>query len=39
MSYSRGQDEWYLPAFRDGLLCKHPSLTKDGLDKAKEFMS
>jgi glutathione S-transferase len=37
MSYSRWQDERYWPAFRDALLREHPSLTEDGLLKAKEF--
>jgi glutathione S-transferase len=37
MSYSRWKDERYWPAFRDALLREHPSLTEDGLLKAKEF--
>src|ERR1700742_1553875 len=37
MSYSRWQDERYWPAFRDALLREHPSLTEDGLAKAKAF--
>jgi len=37
MSYSRWKDERYWPAFRDALLREHPSLTEDGLIKAKEF--
>jgi glutathione S-transferase len=37
MSYSRWQDQRYWPAFRDALLREHPSLTEDGLDKAKAF--
>src|SRR5436853_218950 len=37
MSYSRWKDERYWPAFRDALLTQHPSLTEDGLLKAKEF--
>jgi len=37
MSYSRWKDERYWPTFRDALLLEHPSLTEDGLLKAKEF--
>ncbi|MCP4617291.1 MAG: glutathione S-transferase family protein [Bradyrhizobium sp.] len=37
MSYSRWKDERYWKAFRDALLREHPSLTADGLVKAKEF--
>lgn len=37
MSYSRWKDEQYWPAFRDALLGQHPSLTQEGLDKAREF--
>jgi glutathione S-transferase len=37
MSYSRWKDEQYWPAFRDALLRQHPSLTREGLDKAREF--
>ena len=37
MSYSRWKDERYWPAFRDALLREHPSLTEEGLLKAKEF--
>ena len=37
MSYSRWKDERYWPAFRDALLREHPSLTEDGLLKAKAF--
>jgi glutathione S-transferase len=37
MSYSRWKDERYWPAFRDALLREHPSLTEEGLDKAKAF--
>jgi glutathione S-transferase len=37
MSYSRWKDERYWPRFRDALKREHPSLTDDGLMKAKEF--
>ena len=37
MSYSRWKDERYWPAFRDALMREHPSLTEDGLLKAREF--
>jgi glutathione S-transferase len=37
MSYSRWKDERYWQAFRDALLREHPSLTVEGLAKAKEF--
>ena len=37
MSYSRWKDEHYFPAFRDALLREHPSLTVDGLNKARKF--
>jgi glutathione S-transferase len=37
MSYSRWKDEQYWPAFRDALRWEHPSLTEEGLLKAKEF--
>ena len=37
MSYSRWKDERYWPAFRSALLREHPSLTEDGLAKAREF--
>jgi glutathione S-transferase len=37
MSYSRWKDERYWPAFRDALKREHPSLTDEGLLKAKEF--
>ena len=37
MSYSRWQDERYWPHFRDALKREHPSLTDEGLMKAKEF--
>jgi len=37
MSYSRWKDEAFWPAFRDALLDQHPSLTEEGLLKAREF--
>ena len=37
MSYSRWKDERYWPQFLDALKREHPSLTDDGLMKAKEF--
>jgi glutathione S-transferase-like protein len=37
MSYSRWKDERYWPLFRDALMREHPSLTPDGLIKAREF--
>jgi hypothetical protein len=37
MSYSRWKDERYWPAFRDALMREHPSLTGEGLLKAREF--
>jgi glutathione S-transferase len=37
MSYSRWKDERFWPAFRDALKREHPSLTDEGLLKAKEF--
>jgi glutathione S-transferase len=37
MSYSRWQDESFWPAFRDALLQQHPTLTMEGLQKAREF--
>jgi glutathione S-transferase len=37
MSYSRWKDEQFWPAFRDALLREHPSLTQEGMDKAREF--
>ena len=37
MSYSRWQDERYWHLFRDALKREHPSLTDEGLMKAKEF--
>ncbi len=37
MSYSRWKDERYWQQFRDALMREHPSLTEEGLNKAKEF--
>jgi glutathione S-transferase len=37
MSYSRWKDERYWQQFRDALMHEHPSLTVEGLQKAKEF--
>jgi glutathione S-transferase len=37
MSYSRWKDERYWPSFRDALLREHPTLTTEGLAKAREF--
>src|ERR1700748_3709006 len=37
MSFSRWKDERYWPLFRDALMREHPSLTADGLLKAREF--
>jgi glutathione S-transferase len=37
MSYSRWKDEQFWPAFRDALLQQHPTLTQEGLQKAREF--
>ena len=37
MSYSRWKDERYWPQFRDALKREHPSLSDEGLTKAKEF--
>ena len=37
MSYSRWKDERYWPAFRNALMAEHPSLTDEGLQKAREF--
>jgi len=37
MSYSRWKDERYWPAFRSALKREHPSLTDEGLNKAREF--
>jgi glutathione S-transferase len=37
MSYSRWKDDRFWPAFRDALKREHPSVTDDGLLKAREF--
>jgi len=37
MSYSRWKDEQYWPAFRSALIREHPSLTEEGLAKAREY--
>ena len=37
MSYSRWKDEAFWPSFRDALRQQHPSLTEEGLQKAKDF--
>src|SRR6201994_4062876 len=37
MSYSRSKDERYWPGFRIALRREHPSLTEEGLTKAREF--
>ncbi len=37
MSYSRWKDDRYYPAFRDALLREHPTVTVEGLQKAREF--
>ena len=37
MSYSRWKDEQYWPAFRAALLSEHPSLSDEGLAKARQF--
>jgi glutathione S-transferase len=37
MSYSRWKDERFWPLFRDALMREHPSLTAEGLGKAREF--
>jgi glutathione S-transferase len=37
MSYSRWKDERYWPAFRDALMREHPSVSEEGLLKAREF--
>ncbi len=37
MSYSRWQDDRFWPAFRTALMREHPTLTEEGLQKAREF--
>jgi glutathione S-transferase len=37
MSYSRWKDERYWPAFCAAFMHEHPSLTEEGLAKAREF--
>ena len=37
MSYSRWKDERHWPAFRAALMREHPSVTEEGLAKAREF--
>src|SRR5262249_22017950 len=37
MSYSRWKDERFWPSFRDALMREHPSLTEEGLRKAKDY--
>jgi glutathione S-transferase len=37
MSYSRWKDERYWPAYRDALMREHPSVSEEGLFKAREF--
>ena len=37
MSYSRWKDEAFWPSFRDALRREHPSLTGEGLSKARDF--
>ena len=37
MSYSRWKDERFWPLFQDALMRTHPSLTLEGLRKAREF--
>ena len=37
MSYSRWKDERFWPAFRAALMREHPSLTDEGLTRAREF--
>jgi glutathione S-transferase len=39
MSYSRWKDEQFWPAFRDALRREHPSVTDEGLTKAREYNS
>jgi glutathione S-transferase len=37
MSYSRWQDDRFWPAFGTALMREHPTLTEEGLQKAREF--
>ena len=37
MSYSRWKDDRYWPAFRDAFMREHPSLTAEGIQKARDF--
>lgn len=37
ISYSRWKDEHFWPTFRAALMREHPSLTDEGLTKAREF--
>ena len=37
MSYSRWKDEEFWPAFRDALRREHPSMTEEGLGKARDY--
>ncbi|MBV8183658.1 MAG: glutathione S-transferase N-terminal domain-containing protein, partial [Hyphomicrobiales bacterium] len=37
MSYSRWKDEEFWPEFRDALRRQHPSVTEEGLLKAREY--
>jgi glutathione S-transferase len=37
MSYSRWKDERYWPAFRSALMREHPSVTDEGLARAREY--
>jgi glutathione S-transferase len=37
MSYSRWKDERYYPMFRSALMREHPSLTDEGLARAREY--
>ena len=39
MSYSRWKDPQFWPAFSDAMRREHPSLTEEGLRKAREFNS
>jgi glutathione S-transferase len=37
MSYSRWKDDRYWPAFRDAFMREHPSLTAEGMQKARDY--